>query len=64
PAERIGDVFRKFARADKRKEGRGLGLYVSRAIARAHGGELNCRRATTGGAEFVLELPLARADDG
>ncbi|HUR18520.1 MAG TPA: EAL domain-containing protein [Acidimicrobiales bacterium] len=61
PAERIGDVFRKFARADKKKEGRGLGLYVSRAIARAHGGELNCRRAVTGGAEFVLELPLERA---
>lgn len=56
--ERIGDVFRKFARADKKKEGRGLGLYVSRAIARSHGGELNCRRAATGGAEFVLELPL------
>lgn len=58
PPERIGDVFRKFARADKQKEGRGLGLYMSRAIARAHGGELNCRRAPTGGAEFVLELPL------
>ncbi|HVE46727.1 MAG TPA: EAL domain-containing protein [Acidimicrobiales bacterium] len=60
PPERIGDVFRKFARADKKKEGRGLGLYVSRAIARAHGGELNCRRAATGGAEFVMELPLER----
>lgn len=58
PPERIGDVFRKFARADKQKEGRGLGLYMSRAIARAHGGELNCRRASTGGAEFVFELPL------
>ncbi|PLS75394.1 MAG: hypothetical protein CYG61_07540 [Actinobacteria bacterium] len=60
--ERIGDVFRKFARADREKQGRGLGLYVSRAIARAHGGELNCRRAATGGAEFVLELPLAPGD--
>ena len=56
--ERIGDVFRKFARVDRAKQGRGLGLYVSRAIARAHGGELNCHRAATGGAEFVLTLPL------
>jgi two-component system, NtrC family, sensor kinase len=38
--------------------GTGLGLAVSRAIARAHGGELSAAdRASAGGARFVLTLP-------
>ena len=63
PPEAIGDVFRKFARVDRTRPGRGLGLYLSRSIARAHGGDLSCRKATTGGAEFVLEIPLTRRSD-
>ncbi|MBW3650702.1 MAG: HAMP domain-containing histidine kinase, partial [Actinobacteria bacterium] len=64
PPEAIGDVFRKFARVDRSRPGRGLGLFISRSIARGHGGDLSCRKATTGGAEFVLELPLTRMGDG
>jgi signal transduction histidine kinase len=38
--------------------GTGLGLAVSRAIARAHGGDLAADAAATGGARFALRLPL------
>jgi len=38
-------------------KGTGLGLAVSRAIARAHGGELAAEAAGDGGARFALRLP-------
>jgi signal transduction histidine kinase len=40
--------------------GTGLGLAVSRAIARAHGGDLAAGAAGAGGARFALTLPLRR----
>jgi two-component system, NtrC family, sensor kinase len=41
--------------------GTGLGLAVSRAIARGHGGELALAAAAGGGARFALTLPAASA---
>jgi signal transduction histidine kinase len=41
--------------------GTGLGLAVSRAIARAHGGELAADAAEGGGARFALRLPRGTA---
>jgi signal transduction histidine kinase len=38
-------------------KGTGLGLAVSRAIARAHGGDLETTQAPHGGARFALRLP-------
>ena len=58
PPELVGDVFRKFYRHDRTVKGTGLGLYLSRSLARAHGGELTCHRADTGGAELRLLLPV------
>ena len=57
PPELVGDIFRKFYRHDRTVKGTGLGLYLSRSLARAHGGELTCHRADTGGAELRLVLP-------
>ncbi len=39
--------------------GTGLGLAVSQAIARAHGGQIEAGEGTTGGARFTLRLPRA-----
>jgi signal transduction histidine kinase len=43
--------------------GTGLGLAVSRAIARAHGGDLAAGAARAGGARFALRLPLRRGGE-
>lgn len=64
PSERRG-LFEPFARlAGTTVPGVGLGLALSRNLARAAGGELTCEDpGAEGGAEFVLTLPLAsRAD--
>lgn len=60
PEERREEVFERFARIDPSVPGAGLGLWVSRAIARAHGGNLIVTGTSEVGACFVLTLPLER----
>ena len=57
PPERVGDIFRKFARLERTKKGVGLGLFLSRRMARAHGGDVHYFRRDPVGSEFVLILP-------
>lgn len=55
-------LFERFFRADASRGtgGHGLGLSLSREIARAHGGDLVlAERSEPGWTEFVLTLPLA-----
>jgi len=57
-------VFEQFFRIEDRRLGyplgTGLGLYISRQLAEAHGGRLRISRSAPGeGSVFVLELPLA-----
>lgn len=62
-ARRIFRVFHKSARdAAATAPGVGLGLALSRRLARGLGGELRLQRGVTPGASFVLELPLARSE--
>lgn len=56
-SDRMGELFKKFSRLDARVSGTGLGLYVSRAIARAHGGDLTLTSPPEGGSRFVLSVP-------
>jgi signal transduction histidine kinase len=57
PAEREA-VFERFRRMNgSGKPGAGLGLYISRGLAQAHGGELTVDDAPEGGARFTLSLP-------
>lgn len=50
-------VFEKFERLGRSGDGgSGLGLYISRKLARAMGGDLVVEQGTTGGARFVLTL--------
>jgi signal transduction histidine kinase len=39
--------------------GTGIGLYVARAVAEAHGGRVSQQRNSSGGACFIMELPAA-----
>lgn len=55
--EREHELFGKFSRLDSTTQGTGLGLYISRGIARAHGGDLVYAPCGPG-ARFVLDLPL------
>ena len=51
-------IFRKFERLGRSGDGgSGLGLYISRKLARALGGELTVGDAESGGAKFTLRLP-------
>jgi two-component system, NtrC family, sensor kinase len=60
PQDRRSHLFEPFFTTKPR--GTGLGLAVSRAIARAHGGELAEETAQPGGgAKFALRLPTAYA---
>jgi signal transduction histidine kinase len=54
---RLGEAFhRPDAARQRRTGGVGLGLYLCRAVARAHGGELRFRNAGPG-LEATLDLP-------
>lgn len=57
--EQQAKVFEKFERLGRSGEdgGSGLGLYISRRLARAMGGELTVESAPGQGARFILEVP-------
>ena len=57
PMEARGRLFKKFSRLQRSVGGMGLGLYISRGIARAHGGDLAYEAPEQGGSRFVLSLP-------
>jgi len=64
--EQQARVFEKFERLGRSGDGgSGLGLYISRRLARAMGGELSVESAPGQGARFILDLPAdkqARAE--
>lgn len=55
-AERL---FDKFPRLDAVRQGPGIGLYVSRGLARAHGGDLHAVPTDGDGGIFILSLPAS-----
>jgi signal transduction histidine kinase len=55
--ERIFDPFARGAAARGVRGGRGLGLFIVRRIAQAHGGSVQLRPSTAG-ALFCLSIPL------
>jgi signal transduction histidine kinase len=57
PEERRNEVFERFERINQSVPGAGLGLWVSKAIALAHGGDLTVTSSAEGGACFVLTFP-------
>jgi two-component system sensor histidine kinase KdpD len=53
-------IFEKFTRGgeDESIPGIGLGLALCRIIIEAHGGQIHAENLETGGAKFVLTLPI------
>jgi signal transduction histidine kinase len=58
--EHHGVIFEKFGRVQSgsAKPGTGLGLFIARSIAEAHGGSLAVRSNLQQGATFTLTLPV------
>jgi signal transduction histidine kinase len=61
PRDQQARIFEKFGRADVEggsKPGTGLGLFIARSIAEAHGGALEVSSGFEPGATFTLALPV------
>ncbi len=64
PSEERSRIFDPFVRGAVGRDvarGNGLGLFVVRRVAEAHGGSVRLDR-TSGGARFCLQLPIPRED--
>jgi len=61
PREQQRRIFEKFGRVDvpgASKPGTGLGLFIARSIAEAHGGSLEVSSGADPGSTFTLILPI------
>jgi ammonium transporter len=67
PAEELDRIFDEFHRADSthavRRRGTGLGLTISRRLARALGGDVTVDSRLRVGSTFTLDLPLGSLDE-
>ncbi|MFZ1814446.1 MAG: response regulator [Rhizobiaceae bacterium] len=65
PANRQEHIFEHFCQADststRNHDGNGLGLTISRALARLMGGEITVESALGSGSTFIFEAPLVHA---
>ena len=57
PADRLPFIFQPFERGSNEGRGLGLGLYIVRAIASAHGGRVEATSCAAEGTTFRLCLP-------
>ena len=58
PPEEAEHIFDEFVQLDDYYDGTGIGLTVARSIARRLGGDIVLDTAYSGGARFVMTLPL------
>jgi K+-sensing histidine kinase KdpD len=63
PEDERHHLFERFYRGHEHDNlsGLGLGLYIPRAIASAHGGTIAARFPASGGTEFTVRLPIAKS---
>jgi signal transduction histidine kinase len=62
PLELGDQIFEPFV--STKDTGTGLGLSICHQIVTAHGGQISAVNRPTGGAEFIVQLPLAMASGG
>jgi Amt family ammonium transporter len=66
--DEVGRVFDEFHRSDsslaRTRRGTGLGLTISRRLARALGGDITVKSRFGVGSQFTLDLPLTAEGDG
>lgn len=58
--ERVFDKFYRATALPDDGRGSGLGLAICRAIVKTHGGSIRAANGPSGGAEFIIQLPLAK----
>lgn len=65
PAEHTPHLFERFYRVpgSNTTRGTGLGLYISRKIIEAHGGEIGVESTMGDGAMFYFDLPITELSD-
>ena len=65
PPGRENTIFEKFERGSKENAtpGVGLGLAISKAVMKAHGGSIEGESRYNGGARFTLRLPFSSPPD-
>jgi PAS domain S-box-containing protein len=61
PAEALPHLFERFYRvpSDRKAEGLGLGLYITRLLVEAHGGQISVESVYGHGSTFRVSLPRA-----
>ncbi|MCS6812723.1 MAG: ATP-binding protein [Cyanobacteria bacterium] len=61
PEEQLNRLFQPFTQLDsglnRRAEGTGLGLYLTRSLAQLHGGDVTARSVVGQGSRFTIYLP-------
>jgi PAS domain S-box-containing protein len=64
PLDILPKLFEKFMtknHGDATTQGTGLGLYITKSIVSAHRGKITGSNNPSGGATFVIELPISRS---
>lgn len=68
PQGELAHIFERFYRVDsslrRSTTGAGLGLFLSKAIVEAHGGQIWARSEPGRGTTFFVSLPVAQREDG
>ena len=63
PPDQRDRIFDPFFSSKADLHGVGLGLFVAEGLVRSVGGRLTIGDAASGGARFVIELPVAVSED-
>jgi two-component system OmpR family sensor kinase len=62
PEDLIPNIFDRYVSKRYEQGGLGLGLYIAKRVAAAHGGDLTVERALGKGARFAMTLPLFKEE--